>query len=80
MDEWDRISRLLPYVGVPGAMALVMVYALTKGWIVPGWLYQEEKERAEKWEHRALEGVRLAGDAIKVADNSFTAVHKAPKK
>jgi len=76
MKEWEDISQLVTYIGVPGAMALALVYAITKGWLVPGWLYREEKARAEKWEHRALEGLRIAADAVSVADTSLQVATK----
>ena len=68
MSDWDRLLQLVPYVGLPGAMALSLVYAIAKGWMVPGWLYREEKSRAERWERRALENLELARDAVTVAD------------
>jgi hypothetical protein len=71
VSDWDRFWQLLQYVGVPSAMAMTLVYALTKGWLVPGWLYQEEKARARKWEQRALESLRLASDAVTVADGTL---------
>ena len=31
-----RIQQLIPYLGVPGTMLVVLVWALAKGWLITG--------------------------------------------
>lgn len=58
----DKITAL-------GLMGLI-VFAFLKQWIVPGWLYKQERENAKKWEQRCLEAHEITGKAVGLAKES----------
>lgn len=64
----DRYIELL--LGQFGTLvlALTVVLAFVRGWVVPGWLYRQENKRADRLESLALKSTSIAERVVTVAE------------
>lgn len=64
----ERFTELL--LGQFGTLvlALAIVWAFIKGWVVPGWLYRRENSRADRLESLALKSTSVAERVVTVAE------------
>lgn len=63
------IDRLLQPGNLAASTLLVLVVAaFIKGWIVPGWLYKEQKERGDRMEERAMRATDISREAVTTAE------------
>ena len=64
----DRYLELLTGQAGTIVLALGVLWAFVRGWIVPGWLYRRENERADRLESLALKSTSVAERVVKVAE------------
>ena len=64
----DRFLELATGQAGTIVLALGILYAFIKGWVVPGWLYRRENARADRLESLALKSTSVAERVVKVAE------------
>lgn len=68
MPEIPQLLKAVSDAGVIGLL-VVFVVGIVRRWWVPGWLYREKEAECNVWKELALQGTRLTGAAIKVAEH-----------
>lgn len=71
----DLVSRLLQPGNLAASSLLAFnVIAFIKGWIVPAWVYDAEKKRADRMEERAWRNAEYLTRAVESTEKTAQAV------
>lgn len=71
--NWTDFKEAAKYIGIPGAMALALVYAFVKGWLITRREFDAAIKDRDEWRELALKNWqttdRLSGTTQQLADH-----------
>lgn len=72
MNETETIQQIVNLVSSGSIVTtlLVILYTGAKGQWVFGWVYNQEKARAEEWRSLALNGTHVLGAAVQTLESA----------
>lgn len=68
-DQLQQLINLISSGGLVTGLLVVLWAGMTKRWVW-GWVYEEERQRAEEWRQLALSGTLMLGKAVTIAEKS----------